>query len=103
MLETRIGRGVSKGDEGYGDLGYAYARAGRREDAEKLLASISTNPLNEAVIFAGLGDKDRTFDALDRAAAAGPFRMGRALAWFELSFVHGDPREQVLRKKVGLP
>jgi TolB-like protein/Flp pilus assembly protein TadD len=104
ILEARVQQGVTKGDQGWGDLGYAYAKAGRREDAEKLAATISPiNPFNQAVIFAGLGDKDRTFEALDRATTAGPFRIGRALSWFELSLVHGDPREQALRKKVGLP
>ena len=33
----------------------------------------SINPFNQALIFAGLGDKDRTFEALDRVAAVGLF------------------------------
>jgi tetratricopeptide (TPR) repeat protein len=49
-----------------GFLGHAYARAGRREEAEKLAADVSSNPFQQAVIFAGLGDKDRTLEALDR-------------------------------------
>ena len=85
-------------------LGYAYARAGRREEAENLATTIPPrNPFNQALIFAGLGDKDRTFEALDRAARAGPFRIGRALTWPELSLLRGDPRVNALRKKVGLP
>src|SRR5262249_7485852 len=45
-----------------GFLGYAYARSGRREEAEKLAAAVSTNPYDQTLIFAGLGDKDRTFE-----------------------------------------
>jgi len=58
------------------NLGYAYARSGRREEAEKLASDLSPRPLQQAVIFAGLGAKDRTLDALDRMAGVGPVRMG---------------------------
>jgi TolB-like protein/tetratricopeptide (TPR) repeat protein len=85
-------------------VGCAYARAGRREDAEQLAAATSSvNPFDQATIFACLGDKDRAFEALDRAAAAGPFRIGRALTWPEFALLRGDPRVKALRKKVGLP
>ena len=104
ILEAELNRGVPAGNQAWGELGYAYARAGRREDAEKLAAnSPSQNPFNQALIFAGLGDKDRTFEALDRAVSGGPFRMGRTLTWPELALLRGDPRVKVLRKKVGLP
>jgi len=86
-----------------GFLGCAYVKAGRRIDAEKLASSDSTEPFGVARICACLGDKDRTFDALDRAATRGPFRIGRTLTWPEMSLLRGDPRVQILRKKVGLP
>jgi hypothetical protein len=57
-------------------------------------------------IYACLGDKDRVFEALDRAAGLGPIRIG----WFLLrvdrehrGLLSGDPRLKALRKKVGLP
>jgi serine/threonine-protein kinase len=104
IFETAFNRGVGAGSEVRGGLGYAYARAGRRDDAEKLAASTpSINPFNRAIIFAGLGDKDRTFAALDLAAAAGPFRIGRALTFPEFAVLRGDPRVKALRKRVGLP
>jgi serine/threonine-protein kinase len=103
MLETAFNRGVSPRADTRGYLGYAYARAGRREDAEKLAAASPLNSFNQAVIYAGLGDKDRAFEALDRAATAGPFRMGRELTFPELALLRGDPRVKALRKKVGLP
>src|SRR5262249_3076369 len=84
-----------------GSLGYAYARSGRREEAEKLAAT--SLPFAQALIFVGLGDKDRTLEALDRMAASGPVRAGRALALPEFAFLRGDPRLKALRKKAGLP
>jgi TolB-like protein len=104
ILTVALNRGVAAGNEVRGYLGFAYGKAGRREDAEKLEAETpSVNPFNHAVIFAGLGDKDRTFESLDRATSGGPFRMGRALLYPELSLLRGDPRVKVIRRKVGLP
>jgi TolB-like protein/Flp pilus assembly protein TadD len=101
ILETAFNRGVTPGSEVRGFLGHAYARTGRREEAEKM--AIGTNPFNQAVIFAGLGDKDRTLVAMERGASAGPFRVGRALTWPELALIRGEPRINALRKRVGLP
>jgi hypothetical protein len=65
--------------------------------------AIGTNPFNQAVIFAGLGDKERALEAMERGATAGPFRVGRQLTWPELALIRGDPRMKALCKKVGLP
>jgi TolB-like protein len=89
----------ARSERGY--LGYAYARSGRREEAEKL--AIELSPQQQAVIFAGLGDKERTLEALDRMAVVGPVRMGSILSLPELALLRGDPRLKALRKKVGLP
>jgi len=85
------------------DLGYAYARSGRREEAEKLAMDLSRTPIQQSVIFAGLGDKDRTLEALDRMAVVGPVRMGAILSNPELALLRSDPRLKALRRKVGLP
>jgi hypothetical protein len=82
-----------------GILGCTYARAGRRQDAERIAANAS-DPLGQARIFACLGDKERTIQALDRAIPQGPFRMGREV---EFAVVRGDPRLNSIRKKIGLP
>jgi TolB-like protein len=83
-------------------LGYAYALAGRRDDAEKIAAWYPV-PIEQATIFVALGDKDRAFEALDRAIPLGPVRIGRDLTRPELAPLRGDPRLKTLRKKVGLP
>jgi hypothetical protein len=77
-------------------------RAARREEAEKL-ATISGGVLQRTLIYAGLGDKDRTIEALERMIELGPVRVGRTLAFPELSFVRGDPRIKILRTKARLP
>ena len=84
-------------------LGYAYGRAGRREEAERFAAATAPNAFTQALTFAGLGDKDRTLEALDRLASLGAVRVGRALNSPEFALLHGDPRVNALRKKVGLP
>jgi hypothetical protein len=61
-------------------------------------------PLAKATIFAALGDKDRTFEALERMVPLGPVRMGRdVLISPGLALLRGDPRLKALRQKVGLP
>lgn len=84
-------------------LGYAYGRAGRREEAEKFAADAAPNAFTQALTFAGLGDKDRTLEALDRLASNGAVRVGRALNSPEFALLRGDPRVTALRRKVGLP
>ena len=102
ILETTFngGVGVIPGSEVRAFLGYTYARTGRREEAEKM--AVGTNPFNQAVIFAGLGDQERALEAMERSTAAGPFRVGRQLTWPELALIRNDPRMKALRKKVGL-
>jgi serine/threonine-protein kinase len=103
ILDTAVTQGAPMGDTVRGFLGYAYARAGHRDEAEMLAVAPSAPPFNQALTFAGLGDKDRTFDALDRVTVLGPFRVGRALTFPEFAMLRGDPRMKALRKKVGLP
>jgi tetratricopeptide (TPR) repeat protein len=101
ILEARFDGRLSASGSG-ARLGYAYALAGRREDAERI-AAIQPRPIEQATIFVALGDKDRAFEALNRAVPLGPVRIGRDLQSPEFARLRGDPRLKVLRKKVGLP
>src|SRR5262249_45169320 len=83
-----------------GLLGYAYARSGHREEAEKLAAAHADWANTQVLIFAGLGDKDRAFAALDRMRVVGAQRIGMYLNYPELALLAGDPRVKALRKKV---
>jgi len=101
ILVDRIEQGANSPDI-KGFLGYAYGRAGRRDEAKKLAAA-DQPPYQQALTFAGLGDKERTLDALERMAILGPVRLGRDLMYPEFDLVRGDARLKALRKKLGLP
>ena len=84
------------------ELGYAYASVGRRAEAEALAAAAAGVPSTEAVIFAGLKDKDRTFAALERAAAIGDPKIGGTLTFPELAFLRDDPRFAAFARRIGV-
>lgn len=88
--------------EGRGFLGYVQARSGHCGEAEKLAAAAAYSN-EQALIFAGLQDKDRTLEALDRMAVLGPQRIGMYLNYPEMAWLRSDPRVKALRRKVGLP
>jgi eukaryotic-like serine/threonine-protein kinase len=75
VAELHKGLRLSGGDSGMtGSLGHAYAVAGRRGEAEKVLVELKTRsqqhyvaPLDIAVIHVGLGAKSPTFEWLDKA------------------------------------
>jgi tetratricopeptide (TPR) repeat protein len=83
-------------------LGVAYARAGRRQDAERI-AAVTPRPGSKVLIFAALRDKDRTFNSLDQMVPMGATRVGRELIGPEFAFLRGDPRLEMLRKRLRLP
>jgi tetratricopeptide (TPR) repeat protein len=96
---------VAKNLQSRTPLGCAYARLGRREEAESL-APRENGGEGGAEIFSCLGDKDRVFEILDRNSIVGPIRMGYFLLRVDRAnrgLLRGDPRLKALRKKVGLP
>jgi tetratricopeptide (TPR) repeat protein len=82
---------------------HAYVMAGRRDEAERLADKHQNYPHRRAIIYAALGDKDRTFEALDRLAELEPHRVVDLLAYPELAGLRGDPRFVALRRKFNLP
>ena len=83
-------------------MAHAYVLAGRRAEVERLAAA-HDHPFRLAVIYAALGDNDRAFEALDRAAVTVPHRVGLLLRDPEMAALRGDPRFDAVRKKLGLP
>jgi serine/threonine protein kinase/tetratricopeptide (TPR) repeat protein len=81
---------------------HAYTMTGQRAEAEKLAAAMD-NPYAEAMVYAFMGDKERTFEALERVATSAPHRLGRLLMAPELAGLRGNPRVVALRRKFGLP
>lgn len=95
--------GISAGGGGEGQLGYAYAITGRHADAEALAAKNAHVPRRLTWIYAGLGDKERLFEALERMAGDKDPLVQIYLGYPELGLVRDDPRLASFRKKVGLP
>jgi hypothetical protein len=67
------------------------------------MAAASDYANEQALIYAGLGDRDRTLEALERMAVVGAQRIGQYLNYPEMALLLSDPRLKVFRKKVGLP
>jgi len=94
-----------------GYLGYACARAGKTERARKILGELIEEAKTKYVswmgianIYAGLGEKDHAFAALELAYQQGDTRMDGLRARADVdSHWTADPRFAELLKKVGLP
>jgi TolB-like protein/DNA-binding winged helix-turn-helix (wHTH) protein/Flp pilus assembly protein TadD len=85
-------------------LGYAYARMGRRAEAERLAAVPDPGQFRQqALIYSGLGDADRTMDALRRMAAERDPAANIYTVFPELAFLRGHPRYKEFRRKQNLP
>ena len=81
LLEKSDGRNLGRfrpGQSGRSPhLAYLYVATGRRADAVALLAAHKNSPSSLAVIYAALGDKDRTFEALEQVAQFGRIMSDR--------------------------
>jgi len=82
-------------------LGYLYAITGRRDEAEALAAGFP--PARSFWIYGGLGDKERAFEALDRAVTIQPWRVATWMIRPEMKILRGDPRFQAIRRRLGMP
>ena len=89
-------------------LGYAYAITSRRADALKVLQRFDETEKHRYVsraarvyVYAGLGDKDKAFEWLEKAYQ----ERSDALAWFrqepESKSLRSDPRFAALMRKIG--
>jgi TolB-like protein len=92
---------AAPGDQGF--LGYAYARGGRITEAQQLAAANGGRPNRLVLIYAGLGDRDRTFEAFHQMIAGGDARVPLYLNFPELDLIRDDPRLPALRQQIGLP
>jgi serine/threonine-protein kinase len=92
-----------------GDLGYAYARAGRRDDARRALNGLTArarreyvSPLAFAAIHIGLGEAGRALDWIEKAYAErnSDLIYARIDPYFDA--LRSEPRFLALLKKMGL-
>ncbi|HWQ36832.1 MAG TPA: protein kinase [Blastocatellia bacterium] len=91
-----------------GELGHAYAAAGRKEEARRIIAELRTASSQQglsfliAVIYAGLGEKDEAFEALEQAYAEKADRMAYLQVDPRLKNLRSDPRYTDLLQRIGL-
>jgi hypothetical protein len=83
-------------------LGYFYGVTGRRAEAEALAVRHKDFPARLVMIYAGLGDADGVFAALEGMNAEKHPLVGIYLTYPELAFIRDDPRTQAFRRKLGL-
>ena len=92
-----------------GSLGHAYAVAGRRAEAERVITELRKkserkyiSPYDIATIYAGLGDKEQTLVWLGKAYED---RSGWLALWLKVDpkfdAFRSDPRFQDLLRRVG--
>jgi tetratricopeptide (TPR) repeat protein len=87
-------------------LGYALARAGRRDEAMNVLSDLLTGrkyshgAFGIASVYAGLGNYDEAFAWLDKAVDEGSLRPYITGPMFEE--LRRDPRFARLKKRLGL-
>ena len=92
-------------------LAHAYAVIGRRAEAEKILRDFElksksgyVSPYMIATIYAGLGDKDRAFEFLEKAYQERCWDIAWSLkADLRIDNLRSDPRFQALLRRVGFP
>jgi Flp pilus assembly protein TadD len=90
-------------------LGHAYAVSGQRGEAMKILNQLKDLsrqryilPLEMAIIYAGLGEKEQTFEWLEKAYADRAWRLPDLKVDPRFDGLHSDPRFADLVKRVGL-
>ena len=103
---------LSEGDtDPTAGLAHAYASVGQRANAEKILRNLLhksktsyVSPYMIGSIYAGLGDKNKAFDFLEKAYQ----ERSPDIPWFlkadlRIDSLRSDPRFQDLVRRVGLP
>ncbi len=116
MLEEAIAE-FQKGSRLSGDdppmvsaLGHAYAVSGGKDQAQKVIVELKqlsgrryVAPFEIAVIYIGLGDKDQTFEWLEKAYQDHSPWLIYLKVDPRFDSLHGDPRYRDLRQRMGLP
>ncbi len=89
-------------------LAHAWAAAGEKGKAEKMLRELEHNaramasPYTMATIYAGLGENDRALESLKKACVEKSLDAGWIRSDFLLDSLRSDPRFQDLLRRVGL-
>lgn len=91
-------------------VGHAYGVAGRRKESRAMLDALlsvrqpdDSTLLAIARLHAGLGEKDRAFEALGLAIETAPASLVMLPEYVEFVSLHGDPRYHALLRRLNLP
>ncbi len=91
-------------------LGYVYAKSGQTEEARRILDEITARskeayvaPTYFALVHAGLDERDRVFEWLERAYQEHAVRLRDTLIDPLLAEMRSDPRFSDLVRRAGLP
>jgi TolB-like protein/Flp pilus assembly protein TadD len=98
--------GNNSSDQCY--LGYAYAMLGDYSDAQTILKQLQNaqeyvSPAEMAVLYIGLGDKEKALDALDDAYAKHDLQLQYLACEPHYDRLRADPRFADLVQRLGLP
>jgi tetratricopeptide (TPR) repeat protein len=93
------------------DLAHAYAVFGNKKETSRLLAELTeevakrgaSNAHAFAIVYIGLGDKERAFEWLDKAYDERSFDLPWIKADPRMDPLRSDPRYQELLLRLGLP
>jgi tetratricopeptide (TPR) repeat protein len=90
-------------------LAYAYARQGKRAEAEQEISRLRDQAKNRYIrvyflagIYATLGDKDKAFAELEQSFSERDFFLGRIAIEPAMDPLRDDPRFKSLLKRMGL-
>ena len=92
------------------DAGFAYAKAGRRDKADEMIARYRELAKTEwvaaariAAIYGALGEKDKAFAELEKALEERDWEMHRLSVELYMRPLRDDPRFKAMLKRVNLP
>jgi Flp pilus assembly protein TadD len=90
-------------------IGYTYAVSGRLVEAQKVLKELQdlskqryVSPYHVAMVYAGLGEQDKTFEWLEKAYAEREGRMTILKFAPEFDGLRSDSRYANLLRRIGL-
>jgi serine/threonine-protein kinase len=91
------------------ELGSAYARAGKNEQAQEILQEFLHAPrgnyvsaYDEAMIYAGMGKKQETLTWLEKAYEERNGRMANVAVHPQFAFLRGEPRFENLLARMNV-
>ncbi len=107
---TEKARALEVSSSTLGYLGYAYGKTGRKEDAEKVIEELKElsktryiSPIAFVMVYAGIGDRDRAFEWLDRAFQDREHTLTLLTFDSVLESLSPDPRFNEFLDRMNLP